>query len=198
MQMLPISLDLAKLRVMLVGGGPPLLRRLELLEEAGAEALEIYAPDPEPGLVAIADARLRRRLPEVPEIARVRLVFVAGVEKPIAEEIRRVAQAAGVLINVEDDRARSDFHSAAVIRRGDLVVAVSTNGKSPGLAALMRQMLERRIGPEWGTRLDRIAALRKTWRESGAGAAAIGRRTREWAARHGWLDPSREPPSRLP
>ncbi|HEY1258709.1 MAG TPA: NAD(P)-dependent oxidoreductase [Stellaceae bacterium] len=196
--MLPISLDLAKLRVMLVGGGQPLLRRLELLEEAGPEALEIYAPAPEPRLVAIAGARLRRRLPEAQEIARARLVFVAGTEKPIAEEIRRVAQAAGVLINVEDDRARSDFHSAAVIRRGDLVVAVSTNGKSPGLAALMRQMLERRIGPEWGTRLDRIAALRKNWRAGGADAAAIGRRTREWAARHGWIDASREPPSRLP
>lgn len=196
--MLPISLDLAKIRVILVGGGKPALRRLELLEEAGAEGLQIYAPDPEPGLAASAGARLRRRLPEAQEIARAQLVFVAGAGEPVAEEIRRVAQAAGVLVNVEDDRGRSDFHSAAVIRRGDLTVAVSTNGKSPGLAALMRQMLERRIGPEWGIRLDRIAALRKAWRESGADAAAIGRRTREWVRRHGWLDPSREPPSPLP
>ena len=90
---------------------------------------------------------------------------------------------------------RSDFHSAAVFRRGDLTVAISTNGKSPGLAALMRRVLEHRIGPKWEIRLDEIAALRQGWREAGADPAAIGRWTQEWVDRHGWLDPASSDPS---
>jgi siroheme synthase (precorrin-2 oxidase/ferrochelatase) len=76
-----------------------------------------------------------------------------------------------------------------------LTVAISTNGKSPGLAALMRRVLEHRIGPKWEIRLDEIAALRQGWREAGADPAAIGRWTQEWADRRGWLDPTPADPS---
>ncbi len=188
--MLPISVDLASVRVMLVGDGAAAERRLALLDEAGAGMLEIYAAEPGPAFAAAAGARLRRRWPLPAEIARAQLVFVAGVTDPAAGKIRRAAQAAGVLINVEDDRRRSDFHSAAVFRRGDLTVAISTNGRSPGLAALMRRMLEERFGREWEVRLERLAALRQGWREAGAGAAAIGRWTRELVEARGWLDPA--------
>lgn len=193
--MLPISVDLAQIRVMLVGDGATARRRLALLDEAGASSLEIYAPSPDPALALSAGARLQRRLPLPAEIARAQLVFVAGVPDPAAAEIRGAAQAAGALVNVEDDRRRSDFHSAAVFRRGDLTVAISTNGKSPGLAALMRRMLEHRFGPEWELHLDQIAQLRAGWREAGADPAAIGQWTQEWVARCGWLDPALANPS---
>ncbi len=196
--MLPISIDLSQIRVILVGGGAEARRRLALLDEAGAGAIEIYAPLPEPALVAMAGARLRHRLPRSAEIARAQLVFVAGVAEPIAAEICRMAQTAGILVNVEDDRRRSNFHSAAVFRRGDLTVAISTNGKSPGLAALMRSMLAQRFGAEWELRLDRIGALRSGWRAAGADPVAIGRWTQEWVGRHGWLDPSQEESGPIP
>jgi precorrin-2 dehydrogenase / sirohydrochlorin ferrochelatase len=187
--MLPISLDLAAIRVVLVGDGAAARRRLALLDEAGAQTLEIFAPMPEPSLAALGGERLRRRLPRAAEIARAQLVFVAGLAAPIAAEISRVARAAGVLINVEDDRAGSDFHSAAVVRRGDLTLAVSTGGKCPGLAALMRQKLEARIGPEWEALAGEIIALRAAWRGAGADPATIRRRTREWADQRAWFDP---------
>jgi precorrin-2 dehydrogenase / sirohydrochlorin ferrochelatase len=196
--MLPISVDVAQIHVVLVGDGTAARRRLALLDEAGALALDVYAPMPEPTLAALAGARLRRRLPRAAEIARAQLVFIAGVAEPIAAEIRRVARAAGVLVNTEDDRRLSDFHSAAVIRRGDLAVAISTNGKSPGLAALMRELLEHRIGTEWQSRLDEIAALRQAWRASGAGPEVVGRRTREWIELQGWLEPAAPAPSHEP
>lgn len=201
--MLPISIDVAQIRVILVGDGGAARRRLALLDEARAQSLEVYAPMPEPTLVGLAAGRLRRRLPRAAEIARAQLVFVAGVAEPIAAEISRVAKAAGVLVNVEDDRERSDFHSAAVIRRGDLTVAISTNGKSPGLASLMRRVFEHRIGPEWELRLDQIAALRQAWRNAGADPFAVSHRTREWVVRRGWLEPapaasSQEQPQPIP
>jgi precorrin-2 dehydrogenase / sirohydrochlorin ferrochelatase len=193
--MLPISVDLAQIRVILVGDRAAAYRRLALLDEAGAQNLVIFAPSPEPRLAALAGTRLRRRLPQAAEIGCAGLVFVAGVAEPVAAEIRRVAQAAGVLVNVEDDRQKSDFHSAAVIRRGDLTVAISTNGKSPGLASLIRQVLEHRIGPEWELRLGEIAVLRQAWRAAGADPAAIARHTREWAVQRSWLGPVPPAPS---
>ena len=196
--MLPISVDLAQIRVILVGDGAAAQRRLALLDEAGAEALDIYARSPDPALAEMAGGRLRRRLPLPAEVARAQLVFVAGVADQTAGEICRVAKAAGVLVNVEDDRDRSDFYSAAVIRRGDLTVAISTNGKSPGLAALMRQVFEHRIGTEWELRLGEIAGLRRAWRAAGADPKAVNRRTRDWVAQHGWLDPARPGPSQEP
>lgn len=188
--MLPISLDLARLRVLLAGEGTTALRRLSLLDEAGARALEVFAPEPVAELAELAGARLYRRWPHPGDVARAHLVLVAGAPELVADEIFRIAQAAGVLVNVEDDRRRSDFHSAAVIRRGDLCVAISTNGKSPGLASLMRRWLDRRIGPEWGLRLDELAHLRRVWRTAGADPARLARDTRSWAARRGWLDPA--------
>lgn len=193
--MLPITLDLARVRVILVGEGEAAHRRLALLDEAGAGALEVYAPSPDPALAAKAGARLRRRLPVPAEIAQAQLVFLARVPEPIAVRIGQVARAAGVLVNVEDDRGRSDFHSSAVLRRGDLVVAVSTEGKSPGLAALVRRDLEHRLGPEWAARLDEVSRLRALWRGAGADAATVRRRTAEWAAARGWIAASPQPPA---
>ncbi|MGH7047103.1 MAG: precorrin-2 dehydrogenase/sirohydrochlorin ferrochelatase family protein [Stellaceae bacterium] len=179
--MLPISVDLSRIRVLLVGDGPAALRRLRLLDEAGAAWLEVYSPTPDAALAALAGARLHRHLPSCEAIARARLVFIAGVADAEMAGLTVMAQQAGVLVNVEDDAHHSDFHSAAVLRRGDLTVAISTNGKSPGLAALLRQQLERMLGPEWQDRLDRLASLRRGWRAAGADPAAIGRLTQHWA-----------------
>jgi precorrin-2 dehydrogenase/sirohydrochlorin ferrochelatase len=74
-----------------------------------------------------------------------------------------------------------------VLRRGALTVAVSTEGKSPGLAALVRRDLERHFGPEWATRVAEMARLRTGWRGAGADAATIRRWTAEWAAARGWF-----------
>ena len=185
--MLPITVDLAHIRVILVGEGRAACRRLALLDEAGAGALEVYAPSPDPALAAQAGARLFRRLPGAGEIARAQLVFLARLPEPVAMPIRQVATAAGVLVNVEDDRGHSDFHSPSVLRRGDLTVAVSTEGRCPGLAALIRHDLERRLGSEWTARIEEIAALRAGWRGAGADGATVRRWTAAWAAARGWL-----------
>jgi precorrin-2 dehydrogenase / sirohydrochlorin ferrochelatase len=194
--MLPITVDLGHVRVILVGGGEAACRRLDRLEEAGAGALEVYAADAIPALVEAAGGRLRRRLPRAPEVAQAQLVFLADVADPAAAEILRVARGAGALVNVEDDPRRSDFHSPSVFRRGDLSVAISTNGKSPALAALMRKALESRLWPEWAAYVEEIALLRRGWRQAGADPAAIGRWTTQWVARHGWLAAAREETSR--
>jgi precorrin-2 dehydrogenase/sirohydrochlorin ferrochelatase len=178
--MLPITLDLKRIRVLLAGEGAAAHRRLALLDEADPGEVEIYAPDPEPGLVRAAGSRLRLWWPEAKDIARAQLVFLAAVPEPIATRVNRIANTSGVLLNTEDDRTRSDFHSASVIRRGDLTLAISTTGKSPGLAAALRRWLQAQFGPEWQGRLDRVAALRADWQQAGIASATVASRTTAW------------------
>jgi precorrin-2 dehydrogenase / sirohydrochlorin ferrochelatase len=182
--MLPITVDLADLAVILAGNGAAACRRLALLDEAGAAALDVYAPEASPALAELAGARLRRRWPRSAEIARARFVFLAGVPDPAVAAIVAAARRSRALVNVEDDARRCDFHSAAVLRRGDLTVAISTNGRSPGLAALLRRMLEPLFGPEWEAQTNEIAALRRCWRSAGADGVTIDRWTGVWASRH--------------
>src|SRR5271170_6329040 len=70
------------------------------------------------------------------------LAIVATASRDLNGSIYREAQRRGVLCNVVDDPAYCDFYYPAVVRRGDLQIAISTNGQSPSLAQRLRQQLE--------------------------------------------------------
>ena len=188
--MLPITIDAARVRIALIGNGRAACRRLSLLDRAGATRVDVYADAPEPNLAASAGNWLHQRLPSGKELVRAQLVFLAEVGEPGVSQLRQMADSAGVLLNVEDDITHSSFHSPAVVRRGDLTVAISTGGKSPGLAAALRRQIEASLGPEWERRLERIAELRAGWRDAGHNGAAIARLTTTWLNRHGGLFPA--------
>src|SRR5204863_181047 len=76
------------------------------------------------------------------------------------EAIFRACRRRGVLVNVMDDPARCDFAAPAVVRRGDLTIAVSTSGRSPALARRLREELEHRFGDEWAEILDVVGDVR--------------------------------------
>lgn len=90
-------------------------------------------------------------------------------------------------MNVEDVKPLCDFHMPSLVRRGDLVVTVSTGGKSPGLARRLRRYLETLFGPEWAGRLNELAEKRDDWRRQDVGMAEIGRRTDAYVEEKGWL-----------
>ncbi len=71
------------------------------------------------------------------------------------------AQRRHVLCNVVDDPPHCDFFYPAVVRRGDLQIAISTNGKSPALAQRMRQALEQQFGPEYADKVSELGAVRE-------------------------------------
>lgn len=184
--MLPIMLDLSAGLVVLVGGGPAALRRLRLLQEAGANDISLFVPDK-----ALADleqasgVRLFRGLPDEATIASARILFVA--DAPEAAQLAATARRLGVLVNVEDVKALCDFYTPSVVRRGDLAISVSTHGASPGVARRIRQKIEQVFGAEWGEKLEEIACLRKEWQAQGQDMAGIARRTDEWIERNGLL-----------
>jgi precorrin-2 dehydrogenase/sirohydrochlorin ferrochelatase len=185
--MLPMVLDVTRLKLALVGNGPAAERRLALLDDAGADDLTLYADDPSPGLAHAAGGRLVRRLPSAQELAAARVVFIAERGARHASDLAATARAAGALVHVEDAPALCDMHAPATLRRGDLLIAVSTGGQSPGLAVQVKRFLGALFGTEWQQRLDDLAALRHGWREGGADMETVARWTEEWVGRQGWL-----------
>jgi siroheme synthase-like protein len=89
------------------------------------------------------------------------LLCVASSDDPSERgAIARAGRERGVLVNVMDDVAHCDFAAPAVVRRGDLVIAIGTGGRSPALARKVREEIEARYGPEWAEVLAAVRAVR--------------------------------------
>src|SRR5260370_30841820 len=82
------------------------------------------------------------------------------------------ADAQGILCNAVDDIAHCHFYYGSVVQRGDLQIAISTNGKSPALAQRLRLQLEKRFGPEYELWLAWLGAAPDLLRAGGGSAAA--------------------------
>jgi precorrin-2 dehydrogenase/sirohydrochlorin ferrochelatase len=89
------------------------------------------------------------------------LAVVATASRALNESIYRVAQRRGVLCNVVDVPEYCDFYYPAVVRRGDLQIAISTNGRSPSLSQKLRQQLDRQFGPGYAQWVAELGATRK-------------------------------------
>jgi precorrin-2 dehydrogenase/sirohydrochlorin ferrochelatase len=88
-------------------------------------------------------------------------LVIAATDDPAANQaVWREAERRGCLVNVVDDPAHSNFILPAVVRRGDVSVAISTGGASPALARRLRERLETLVGPEYGELADLLAELR--------------------------------------
>jgi uroporphyrin-III C-methyltransferase/precorrin-2 dehydrogenase/sirohydrochlorin ferrochelatase len=87
-------------------------------------------------------------------------LVVAAVPADVASGIFIEARARGILCNSVDDPDHCDFYYGAVVNRGDLQIAISTNGQSPALAQRLRQELEQQFGPEYADWLTRLGDAR--------------------------------------
>jgi precorrin-2 dehydrogenase/sirohydrochlorin ferrochelatase len=86
---------------------------------------------------------------------------IAATDSPaVNAAVFRACSARGVLCNSVDDPPNCDFFYPAVVRRGALQIAVSTNGRSPALASRLRRELEQQFGPEWAGWLRHIGDMR--------------------------------------
>jgi precorrin-2 dehydrogenase / sirohydrochlorin ferrochelatase len=164
--MLPLVLNPATAKIGLIGAGEGLVRRRALLIEAGVSPVELAEEGPLDGLG---------------------ILFVAGLAPDTARALAARARAAGLLVNVEDVPELCDFHVPALIRRGDLLLTVSTGGRAPGLSRLLREWLDRAFGPEWRARMDEVSAARAAWRAEGLAPDGVSQRTRDLVAAKGWL-----------
>ncbi|MHB0885918.1 MAG: precorrin-2 dehydrogenase/sirohydrochlorin ferrochelatase family protein [Bacillota bacterium] len=160
----PISLALTGRPGLVVGGGAVAARKVDALLEAGA-AVTVVAPEVSPELAALATAgrvSLERR-PFAPSDLDGCFVAVAATDdQSVNRAVSAAARERRVLINVVDDASLSDFIVPAVVRRGSLCLAVTTDGKSPLFSRRIRERLEAAFGPEYGQFLDWLGEARET------------------------------------
>ena len=184
--MLPIVLDITNRRVAVVGRGYAAQQRYEYARDAGVEQLSLYVIDQD-GWACHAEAAIYERLPVKADLEGVAVVLIAGLPNDEAERIAANAHAVGALVNVEDVPSLCDFHVPAIVRRGELLLTVSTGGKAPGLAQKLKAHLQTQFGPEWTARIRTVADARARWREEGRAKTEITRLTNEFVDREGWL-----------
>jgi precorrin-2 dehydrogenase/sirohydrochlorin ferrochelatase len=171
------------LAMAVAGRGQVASRRFQTLRAGGAADLALFSDQPEALDTAAGDA-LRHWLPGPADLRRLRVLWIAGLPRNHAAEMAAEARVHRVLVNVEDRPELCDFHSVAEVRRGDLLLTVSTGGASPGLAARIRARLAADFGAEWADRLDVIRQHRREWRAQGCDVAAL---TDALLRAHGWL-----------
>jgi precorrin-2 dehydrogenase/sirohydrochlorin ferrochelatase len=157
----PVLLELRGRRAVVVGALAQAEGRVAALREAGA------------------DVRVLDEGAWAPEDLDGAFLCVASSDDPTERDaIARAARSRGVLVNVMDDVPNCDFAAPAVVRRGDLVLAIGTGGRSPAIARKLREDLERRFGDEWAEVLDVVSRVREETRSVLPGFAARARRWR--------------------
>ncbi|WP_417909640.1 precorrin-2 dehydrogenase/sirohydrochlorin ferrochelatase family protein [Candidatus Electronema sp. PJ] len=161
--MYPVSLDISGLLCVVVGGGKVAERKVLSLLEAGAQ-VRLISPQLTEALHELAVAGRIDWLARYFQSGDLRdalLVFAATDNRQVNEAVAREAAAAGKLVNVADAPELCSFQVPAVLHQGDLSIAVSTNGKSPALAARIKKQLEADYGPEYALLLELLGRIRE-------------------------------------
>jgi precorrin-2 dehydrogenase / sirohydrochlorin ferrochelatase len=185
--MVPISLDPRALNLGLTGHGPAALRRWHLLQDGGAKRAACFADEPDAALRASAGEHYHAGLPSEDDLSRLDVLWIVGMPDEQAVALAARARRHKVLVNVEDRREHCSFHNAAEVRRGALLLTVSTDGRSPGLAQRIRTYLSQTFGPEWGDRLETLGNQRDEWRSNGDDLPALAAKTEVFLQQKGWL-----------
>jgi precorrin-2 dehydrogenase / sirohydrochlorin ferrochelatase len=149
--MFPIFLKLEGRRCLVVGAGKIAEGKIRSLLQAGALVL-VVAPEailPVRKLVLEGSIQWYARGFESHDLHGVFLVIAATSSAAVNAQVFAEAEKRNILCNSVDDPEHCDFYYPAVVNRGDLQIAISTNGRSPALAQRLRKELEEQFGPEY-------------------------------------------------
>ncbi len=166
MTLFPAFLKLENRQVIIVGGGELAESKLSALLQASAR-LRLISPRLNPMVLAQVRANNLEWWPKVYEqgdLAGAFLVIAATSIPAVNKAIFQEAESRGILCNAVDDTENCHFYYGSIVQRGDLQIAISTNGKSPALAQRLRQELEEQFGPEYAAWLDWLGAARQILR----------------------------------
>lgn len=179
MDYLPIFCRLDNKPVLLVGGGEVAQRKARLLLDAGAQ-LTVVAPELDPELAELAaNGSIEWLAGEFApqQLAGKWLVVAATDRREVNALVYQSANQARIFANVVDDPKRSSFIMPSIIDRSPLMVAISSGGKAPVLARLLREKLEAMLPQHLGTVTAFAGSLRERVK---ARFASMGERRRFW------------------
>jgi precorrin-2 dehydrogenase/sirohydrochlorin ferrochelatase len=173
-----ILTNLGQVRCVVVGGGVVAERKVRALLDGGARPI-VISPELAEALAGwLAEGRIAHldRAYRTGDLAGAFLAIAATDDRATNAAVAEEARGLGILVNVADEPADGNFHTAAVVRRGDLLLAVSTGGASPTLTARVRRELAARYGDEHA----RLLALLRRLRAGPARALPAEKRAALW------------------
>jgi uroporphyrin-III C-methyltransferase/precorrin-2 dehydrogenase/sirohydrochlorin ferrochelatase len=173
MQLFPLFLKLTDRKVLVVGGGPVAAGKVATLQEAGA-AITVVAPEVGPALAELAAAgniALVSRSFEAADLDGAWLV-VAAATPAVNRGVAAAAESQRLFVLAVDDPSAASAYGAGALRRGGVTVAVSTEGRAPALAGLLREGLEAVLPDDVEAWTAEAEAQRARWRANGVPMAA--------------------------
>jgi siroheme synthase-like protein len=170
----PVFLDLMDRPCLVVGGGPVAEGKVAGLLATGAR-VTVVSPTITARLAAwAADGRIghRARAYRRGDLEGQQIAFTAADDGAVSAAVAKEGRARGIWVNAADEPARCDFILPSVIRRGRLVVAVSTGGASPAAARAIREELEGYLTEEHAKLVELAASVREDLRQRAVSPAA--------------------------
>lgn len=159
----PVNLRISERKCLVVGGGNVALRKILSLIGCSAK-VTVISPEVVDAIGELAesgDITLHLRGYRPGDLAGVFLVFAATDNQDVQAAIGREAAERNILLNSADDPNRCDFQVPAKVRRGELLVTVSTGGASPALSKLIREQLEEQFNDDYGRVIALFAKIRE-------------------------------------
>ena len=155
----PIILDLRERLCVVVGAGNIGCRKVRGLLAAGARVRLISTTAPTDATLA-DQVDLHIKAFEPSDLDQAVLAFTATGTNLVDQEVCLAAKALGIPVNSATNPADGDFCLPATLRRGELLLTVATNGRSPALARSLRDKLTEDFGPEWADIVEILGRLR--------------------------------------
>jgi uroporphyrin-III C-methyltransferase/precorrin-2 dehydrogenase/sirohydrochlorin ferrochelatase len=180
----PVMLSLRGRPALVVGGGGVALRKIEGLLAEGAR-LTVISPESLPAVGELARRgaiELHQRCYRAGDVGGFSLVFAATNDRSVNSQVFVEARDAGIWVNVADDPELCTFHLPARVQRGEMQLAVASAGGAPFAVRRLRQLLERRFGPEWSEWMEAAARFRHAVRALGLSPPETERRYDEFFA----------------
>ena len=163
MRYYPINLDIQNRNCLVVGGGRVGTRKVMTLLKCGAK-VTVVSPEISESLQALEKSTsltLKARPYRTADLKGMFLVIGATDNEPLNRQISSDAESRSTLCNIADRPAVCNFILPSIVQRKDLVITISTSGKSPALAKKLRKTLESQFGEEYGDFLNLLGAIRK-------------------------------------
>ncbi|MDH4238415.1 MAG: bifunctional precorrin-2 dehydrogenase/sirohydrochlorin ferrochelatase [Phycisphaerae bacterium] len=160
----PIFLELAGRLAVVIGGGAVAVRKAQMLLAAGARLVVVaeHVDDMLPDLCTRSDVKLIRSKYSRNYLAGAVLVIAATNNRQVNKQVYKDCQELEILCNVVDDPELCDFFVPAVVKRGDLQIAIGTEGYCPAYAGYLRKKLEQTFTDKHGEFLAELEMLRKS------------------------------------
>ena len=163
MRYYPVHLDINNRKVLVVGGGGVGTRKVRTLLACGARVtvVSLEASRQLRDLATSGEIVLEERSYQSDDLSGMFLVIGATNDEKLNRQISGDADRLNILCNIADRPEVCNFILPSIVHRDDLVITISTSGKSPALAKKLRKALEKQFGEEYGTLLRLMGAIRK-------------------------------------